>query len=83
MTNGPVHEVGETARSVIDIFRAQPYMLAMTIVNLALLGFLYYDGVTNNQQRRRELELLYENRKYVGQLLAECIPAKVVPNVTH
>ena len=76
MTNGPVHEAGETARSAIAIFREQPFMLAMVLLNLALLGFLYYSGVTANNERRRELELLYENRKFVGELLAtKCYPA--------
>lgn len=74
-----VHEAGETARSTIEVFKSQPLLLAMVLMNFALLGFLYYTGVTNNKSRARELELLYQNRKEVGQLLIEChrIPAEL------
>jgi len=44
----------------------------MVLCNLGLLGFLYYGGVVAHQERQRETELLYENRKYVGDLLARC-----------
>ena len=50
-------------------------MLAMILLNFGLLVYLYYTGVVANAERRRELELLYENRKFVGQLLAQCYPA--------
>ena len=71
----PVREAGETARSVIEAFRAQPLLLASILTNMALLGFLYYTGVSATNERHRELELLYENRKFVGQLLSQCYPA--------
>lgn len=67
-----LHEAGETARSMLGAFREQPLMLALVIIILALLGFLYYDGLAHNADRRRQIELLYENRKYVGDLLARC-----------
>ena len=41
MTNGPVREAGETARSAIDVFRSQPYLLLSTVLNLALIGFVW------------------------------------------
>jgi hypothetical protein len=69
-----VHEVGETARSAIDVFKTSPFTLALVLLNAALLGFLYYQGVNNNAERRRELELLYENRKFVGEMLFKCLP---------
>ena len=71
----PVREAGETARSALSVFREQPFMLAMILLNFGLLVYLYYTGVVANAERRRELELLYENRKFVGQLLAQCYPA--------
>jgi hypothetical protein len=70
-----VHEAGETARSAISVFRDQPFTLAMILINLMLLGFLYYQGVNYNYERHRELELLYENRKYVTDALKNCYPA--------
>ena len=75
MTNGPVHEAGETARSIVDVFRANPLTLALILMNLALLGFLYWRETSAEHERSRSLELLYENRKYMGDLLARCYPA--------
>ena len=70
--SGPVHETGETARSIVDVFRSQPLSLALVLMNIGLLGFLYYGGVVAHNERQRETELLYENRKFVGTLLARC-----------
>ena len=78
-----VHEAGETARHALDVFRSQPLMLAMLLINMALLGFLYYNGIEANRERARELELLYDNRKFVGKLLAECQPVPKQPLNTH
>ena len=75
MSNGPVREAGETARSAINVFRDNPFTFALILMNLALLGFLYYSGVVAHQERREELSMLYDNRRFVGQLLAECQPA--------
>jgi len=71
-----VHEAGETARSAISVFREQPFMLAMVVLNVALLGFLYYQGVNYNAERHRELELLYKNRELVSEYLYRCIPSE-------
>jgi hypothetical protein len=72
-----MHEAGETARSVIDVFRSQPILLALIVVVLALLGLLYWSAVGAERERTKALELLYENRKYVGDLLKSCHPAPV------
>jgi len=69
---GIPEEAGQTARSALDVFREQPFMLAMVLINIALLGYLYYESVQAHQDRRREIELLYDNRKFVGDLLARC-----------
>jgi len=72
---GVPEEAGQTARSLIDAFKAQPFTLAMVLMNFFLLAYLYYAGVVAHQERQKETELLYENRKYVGELLANCYPA--------
>ena len=74
MTNGPVHEAGETARSIVDIFRANPLVLALILMNIALLTLLYLSAVSGERERSKSLELLYDNRKIVGQLLHDCTP---------
>ena len=75
MANGPIHEAGETARSTLAIFREQPFTLALILMNLALLGFLYIWSIHAESERTRSLDLLYENRKYVGDILSKCYPA--------
>ena len=64
----------QVAGGVIDALRSQPLSLALVIMNLGLLGFLYYNGVTAHEERALETKLLYENRAFVGKLLAECQP---------
>ena len=72
MTDGPIHEAGETARSAIGVFTSQPIVLALILMNAALLGLLYWDHGISEHERTRSLELLYDNRKFVGDLLARC-----------
>jgi hypothetical protein len=72
--NGPIHEAGETARSAIEVFKSQPLVLALILMNIGLLGLLYWDHAGAERERTRGIELLYENRKYVGELLAHCWP---------
>jgi hypothetical protein len=73
------HEAGEAAKGFIDALKDQPLSLALVVMNLGLLGYLYYTGVVAHSERREEMQMLYENRKYVGQLLAECQPILKTP----
>lgn len=70
---GPIEEGAQTARSFIDALKDQPLSLALVIMNLCLLGFLYYTGITASNERKIEMNLLYENRKYVTDMLASCV----------
>jgi hypothetical protein len=67
-------EAGQTARSFIDALKDQPLSLALVVMNMTLLAFLYYSGVVAHSERQRETELLYQNRDSVGRLLANCYP---------
>ena len=71
MTNGPF----QTMNGIVDALRQQPFMLAMVLLNFGLLGYLYYEGVQAHHERQIDTQLLYENRKYVADLLAKCYPA--------
>jgi len=73
MPNGPIQEAGETARSAIDVFRSSPITLALILMNLGLLGYLYYAGVQAHRERATETKLLYENRAYVAKILSSCV----------
>jgi hypothetical protein len=79
MTNGPSHEAGETARSLINIFGAQPLVLALVVMNFALLGFLYWASISFANERQKSLEMLYADRQNESKLLAGCYPTPAVP----
>jgi hypothetical protein len=68
-------EVTRAASSFIDALKGQPLSLALVVMNLLLLGYLYYEGVNAHDERKAEMSMLYENRKFVGELLANCYPA--------
>lgn len=85
-----IKEAGATARSALNIFAKQPLVLALILMNLALLGLLYWERTGAAHERQRELDLifqnrkyeadlLYENRKYVTDALANCVPAALMP----
>ena len=70
---GPIEEGAKAAGSFIDALKTQPLSLALVVMNLGLLGYLYYEGVQAHHERQVERQLLYENRKYVADLLASCV----------
>ena len=72
MNNGPVTE---GVRGFFDALKAQPLSLALVVMNLGLLGFLYYTGVEASRERANEMALMYQNRLDVAKLLASCYPA--------
>lgn len=68
-----LEEGGRAAKTFFEAMREQPLALALVVMNFCLLGFLYYTGVTAANERQKDLDLLYENRKYVTDVLASCI----------
>ena len=44
----------------------------MVVMNLALIGFLYYSDRADHLLRQREIELLYESHNEIAQILATC-----------
>jgi len=74
--NGPIHEAGETARSAINIFTQAPLVLALILMNVALLGILYYVLSQVYERRAKDQELIYQEQKEVQQLLLNCVPIK-------
>ena len=68
-------QIGRAAVSFFDALKSQPLSLALVVMNIGLLGFLYYDGIQHNSERKTEMELLYQNRREMAQLLYQCTPA--------
>jgi hypothetical protein len=74
------HEAGEAARSFVDALKDQPLSLALVVMNIALIGYLYYDGASNKKLRTDEMALLYRNQRETSQLLARCtLPQGTTP----
>lgn len=69
-----LEEGGKAINSVIDAMKSQPMTLALLIMNIGLLTFMYFSSTAAHKEREHEMDLLYQNRESVGKLLAECIP---------
>lgn len=74
-----LEEGARTARTFMEVMKEQPLSLALVIMNLALIGFLYYEHANLNSERKGELDLLYQNRQEVAILLAQCHWPEGVP----
>ena len=70
--SGPIGEAGATARTLVDKLGQNPFILASVVVNIGLMGLLYWQAVIAEHERKLSLELLYKNRTEVGQLLLKC-----------
>ena len=73
MNPGPVEEVGKTAGIFIDAMKSQPLALALVVMNLALLGLIWFTMTINNETRKREFEALQNEQKEVRELLSRCL----------
>ena len=66
-------EAGQTARSFIDALKAQPATLALILVNLILLIFMFYALVKAAEFRDGMLAGQLDYQKHVTELLARCV----------
>jgi len=67
-----MQEGGKAINSVIDSLKGNPFMLAMVIMNLALLAFLFYIAQQIGAQRQREIAQIYAQFKETQDLLLKC-----------
>jgi cytochrome c oxidase assembly factor CtaG len=76
MSNGGPTQV---AGGIIDALKGQPLTLALCVMNVLLVGYLYYAGVVAHDERKTEMQLLYENRSTMAELLFKCVPPDYRP----
>lgn len=69
-----LEEGGKAARTFIEVMKNEPLVLALVVMNLLLLGFLYYGGAQAHAERQAEMRMMYENRSEIAKLLAACYP---------
>lgn len=82
MNPGPVEEVGQTARNIIDIMKEQPIALALVIMNVALLVLFWFilDRISDTT-KSRELQM-FEQQKHISELLSKCVvPSAASPTL--
>lgn len=63
---------GGIVATTVGALKQQPLVLALVIMNLALLGFLYYGGISAHNERSEQAKMLSENRTAIAELLASC-----------
>jgi hypothetical protein len=73
MNPGVVEESAKAAGSFIDALKREPLSLALVLMNLALLGFFWLILNAVAAQREREVNLMYEDKKEVRELISKCV----------
>jgi hypothetical protein len=71
-----IEEGGKAARTFMEVMKGEPIALSLVVMNVMLLGFLYYTGIVAHDERKTEMQLLYENRSEMAKLLYACVPGK-------
>ena len=76
MNPGPVEEVGKVSMGIVDSLKSQPLSLALVIMNLALLVFVFFQNAGFNQQRKENAQLFAQMQTEVQKLLSQCVVPK-------
>ena len=70
---GPVEAAGNVATGFLDALRGMPLVLALCVMNGALIGFAYYQASAFNKQRENNVQLDVTMQTEVQKLLSQCI----------
>lgn len=73
MNPGPSEEVGKAVGGFMGIMGREPLSLALVVMNLALLGYMFYETRTVHSGRLETVKIMLEMQKEVQQLLAKCV----------
>ena len=76
MNPGPTEEVGKIAGSFIDSMKTQPLSLALVVMNIILLGYMFYIEMRFSEGRKYAFEQIIGQQKDMATMLAHCIPAE-------
>jgi predicted negative regulator of RcsB-dependent stress response len=70
---GAVEEAGKAVGGIIDAVKTEPLVLALCVMMLALIGFMYYQSHSFNSQREDNVKLFVQMQGEVQKLLSQCI----------
>jgi hypothetical protein len=79
----PIGEAGKTARSFFDALKDEPLSLALCVMNIILLGYLFYEGSAVTTQRKETVDAMIQSQGKSNQLLANCVSKDVLDTVVH
>lgn len=71
---GPVEEAGKVATGFLDVMRTQPLVLAMIVMNFALIGYVFYAGREEVASRTENAKLIISLQSKTQELLQSCVP---------
>jgi hypothetical protein len=69
MNPGAIEEAGSTARGIIDALRGQPAVLALVVVNFAMLVFIFYALNSAAAFRERMFAQVIDNTNRIHNLM--------------
>jgi hypothetical protein len=69
----PIQATGQAARGFMDALKGEPLVLALVVMNFALIGFTYYQSSIFNSQRADNVKLFVQMQGEVQKLLSQCI----------
>lgn len=78
MNPGISEEVGKASHTFMEIMRAQPLSLALVVMNMLLLGFLWYSNSVQLKQRKETVELIVKWQQESDRLMANCVSKDVM-----
>lgn len=73
MNPGPTEEVGKAVGGFMTVMQREPLSLALVLMNLALLGYLFYETNAVHKSRHESVKMILDVQKEVQQLLARCV----------
>jgi len=75
---GAVEETAKVASGFMTAMSSNPVMLGLVVMNLAMVGMLWFVIKVAQDMRKSEFEMIFAQQKEVQQILTRCI----VPNRT-
>lgn len=70
---GPVEEAGKAASTFMDALKAQPLSLALVVMNMTLLAYMFYWSQSINTARQESIKMILDVEKQVHELLSKCV----------
>jgi hypothetical protein len=73
---GVTEEAAKAVGGFMSVMGQQPLALALVVMNLVLLGFLFYNGSSVNTTRQATVEQILKSQLETDKMLAGCVSAE-------